>query len=42
MSGGVITAATTIIAMKACFLYFDISAEETIPIFASVKAIIGN
>lgn len=41
-SGGVITAATSIMMRNECFRYFDSISEETNPSFVNAKAITGN
>ena len=41
-SGGVIIAATSIIIINACFLYFAKCQYERKPIFVNTKIIIGN
>ena len=41
-SGGVITAATSIMMRNECFRYFDSISEDTNPSFVNAKAITGN
>ena len=41
-SGGVITAATSIMMRNECLRYFDSISEDTNPSFVNAKAITGN
>ena len=41
-SGGVITAATSIMMRNECFRYFNSISEDTNPSFVNAKAITGN
>ena len=41
-SGGVITAATSIIMRNECFRYLDSMSEVMIPSFANTKAMTGS